>query len=142
MLNAVLDSTVLISAFLNPTGISADLLRMAQGGAFTLCLADEILDETQRVLVEYPRIRKRYHYPDEAVIEYAGLLRILSHLVTGLPKIRAVIRDPNDDMILACAIKAKAAYVVSRDKDLLDLQTYRRVEIVSPEHFIALLRND
>jgi predicted nucleic acid-binding protein len=63
-------------------------------------------------------------------------------MITGSPKIRAVIRDPNDDIILACAIKAKAAYVVSRDKDLLDLQTYRRVKIVSPEDFISLLPKD
>src|SRR5260370_36533401 len=120
----VLDSTVLVSAFLNPTGISAELLRKAQAGGFALCLADEILDETQRVLLDYPRIRKRYHYPDEAVIEYTGLLRIVSHLVTAFPQIRAVIRHPNADIILARAIKAKAAYLVSRHKDLLDLHTH------------------
>jgi putative PIN family toxin of toxin-antitoxin system len=140
MRRAVLDSTVLVSAFLNPAGISAELLRQAEAGAFTVSLADEVLAETQRVLLDYPRIRKRYHYADEAVVEYVGLLGIVSHRVTSLPKIRAVIRDPNDDMILACAIKAKAAYVLSRDKDLLDLQTYGRVKIVSPEDFLTLLR--
>ena len=139
MLKAVLDSTILVSAFLKSEGISAELLRKAAAGAFTVCTAEEILDETRRVLLQYPRIRKRYQYPDEAVTEYVNLLRVVSHLVTGLPKLRAVIRDPNDDMILACAIKAKAGYVVSRDKDLLDLESYRRTKMVSPEQFITLL---
>ena len=95
----VLDSTVLVSAFLKPGGISAELLRHAQIGAFTPCLADEILDEVRRVLLEYPRIRKRYHYPDESVIEYVGLLRIVSHLVTDAPAVRAVIRDPKAERL-------------------------------------------
>jgi predicted nucleic acid-binding protein len=77
MPKAVLDSTILVSAFLNPAGVSSELLRQAQAGAFTIFLAGGILDETQRVLLEYPRIRKRCHYTDEAVLGHVGLLRIL-----------------------------------------------------------------
>jgi predicted nucleic acid-binding protein len=44
MLNAVLDSTVLISAFLAQGGVSNELLRHAREGAFVLCLSAEILD--------------------------------------------------------------------------------------------------
>ena len=31
-------------------------------------------------------------------------------------------RDPNDDMVIACGIKVTAKYIVTRDKDLLDLK--------------------
>lgn len=140
MPKAVLDSTVLVSAFLRENGVSRKLLHEAQAGKFIICLAEEILEEAGRVLLEYPRIRKRYQYSDEAVAEYVELLRVVAQLVTALPKIKAVERDPNDDMIIACGVKAKAQYIVTRDKDLLDIKTYEQISIVGPEAFAALVR--
>ena len=140
MPKAVLDSTVLVSAFLTEAGISRQLLRESEAGNFQICIAEEILDETERVLSEYPRIRKRYRYSDEAVIEYVSLLRILSQVITPLPKIKAVVRDPNDDMVIACAVKARAQYIVTRDKDLLDLGSYQQITIISPEGFMQVLK--
>lgn len=140
MPKAVLDSTVLVSAFLSKTGISRELLRKAKTGGFTICLSEEILAETERVLLEYTRIRKRYPYADEAAAKYIQLLRIVCQVITELPKIKAVARDPNDDMIIACGIKAKARYIVTRDKDMLELKEYERISIVSPEVFIVVVR--
>lgn len=141
MPKAVLDSTVLVSAFLSENGVSRKLLHEAQAGKFIICLAEEILEEAGRVLLEYPRIRKRYRYSDEAVAEYIELLRLVAQVVTALPKINAVERDPNDDMIIACGVKAKAQYIITRDKDLLDMKTYEQILIVKPEAFAALVRN-
>ena len=67
MPKAVLDSTVLVSAFLNRSGVSRKLLEEAQTGKYIICLAEDILKEAGRVLLKYPRIRKRYRYSDEAV---------------------------------------------------------------------------
>lgn len=49
MRDVVIDSTVLVSAFLTKSGVSAELLRHARGGAFHLHLAEEILQETHRI---------------------------------------------------------------------------------------------
>jgi putative PIN family toxin of toxin-antitoxin system len=141
MPKAVLDSTVLVSAFLSKTGVSRELLRKAKAGNFTICLAEEILKETERKLLEYSRIRKRYPYTDEGAAKYVQLLRIVCQVVTELPKIKAVARDPNDDMIIACGIKAKAGYIVTRDKDMLDLKEYEQISIVSPEAFMVLVKH-
>jgi putative PIN family toxin of toxin-antitoxin system len=139
MAKAVFDSTVLVSAFLTKAGISRDLLHQAQAGEFSICVSEEILTEIGRVL-EYPRVRKRYRYADEAVTEYVALLRVVSQVVIDLPKIKPVVRDPNDDMIIACASKAGAEYIVTRDKDLLTLGSYQGMDIVSPEEFVNLLK--
>ena len=53
MPRAVLDSTVLISAFLAQHGVSNELLRHARAGAFLLCLSEEILAEAMDVLLEH-----------------------------------------------------------------------------------------
>ena len=137
---AVLDSVVLVSALLTPGGVASDVVRQARDGAFTCCLSDEILAETQRVLVETPRLRQRYTYNDEDVQAFILSLRAAVHLVTNVPPLAGIVRDPNDDMVIACAVVAAADYVVSRDEDLLSLGTYEGITMTTPEDFIALLR--
>ena len=141
MPSAVLDSTVLISAFLAQRGVSNELLRHAREGAFSLFLSEEILNEAQGVLLdEERRHRQRYHYPNEAAIIFIDGLRDVAHLVTDLPQVTAVIRDPNDDMVIATAQRAQAAYIVTRDKDLLSLQHHEGITMMTPETFIVIVR--
>ena len=140
MPKAVFDSTILVSAFLSESGLSRELLKQSRAGLFIICVSEEILEETQRVLLEYPRIRKRYRYSDEAVAEYIMLLRVVAQVITEIPEIKSIIRDPNDDMVIACAVKAKAQYIVTRDKDLLALESYEQTSIFRPEEFMKLLR--
>ncbi len=45
MHKVVFDSTVLVSASLAKTGVSAELLHKAKDGGFDMCLAEEILEE-------------------------------------------------------------------------------------------------
>ena len=141
MLHAVIDSTVLISAFLTQRGVSAEILRHARDGVFLLALSDAIFDETQGVLLdEERRIRQRYRYPNEQVTEFIDGLRVFAHLVTDLPHVTVVIRDPKDDMVIATAIKAQASYIITRDDDLLSLTTHAEIVMVTPERFMAILR--
>ena len=44
-------------------------------------------------------------------------------------------------MIVACAVAASADYVVSRDDDLLSLESYKGIIIITPEAFMAVLRD-
>ncbi len=48
-------------------------------------------------------------------------------------------RDASDDPYLACALAAKAGFIVSRDEDLLSLGKPFGVEIVSPRGFLSRL---
>lgn len=58
----------------------------------------------------------------------------------ALPPLHGVVRDPNDDVIVATAVAAGAAYLVARDKDLLALKSYKGTTMVTPEAFRGLLR--
>jgi putative PIN family toxin of toxin-antitoxin system len=102
-------------------------------------LSNDILDEVADTLTTHERMRHRYRYPDEAIVEYRRELARLAAIVGGIPEIHAV-RDPDDDKILACAIAAGADYLVTRDKDLLSLDRYREIAILSPERLLHLLR--
>ena len=50
-----------------------------------------------------------------------------------------VLRDPDDDHVLACAITAKADLIVSGDSDLLDLKEYQGIRIVTPAQALQLV---
>ncbi len=140
MLSAVFDSTILVSAFLTPHGLCDQLLSLARRGAFDLYLSDDILAETQEVLLERERIRQRYAYTDEQAMRFCHSVRYSFHLVKDPPPLSGVVRDPNDDMVIACALAAGVSYLVTRDPDLLTLKIYRNVQMILPEEFIALVR--
>jgi putative PIN family toxin of toxin-antitoxin system len=140
-LRVVLDSTILVSAFLTPGGAADAVLQAAMDERCTCILADSIGEETTRRLLD-PRLQRRYAYSASDVSAYAALLRSAFMHVTDLPSLTGIVRDPNDDMILACAVAAAAAYVVTRDQDLLSLTSYEGITMITPEAFLALLRDD
>ena len=142
MIRAVLDSSVLVSAFLTRSGTSHAVLDAARGAALVLCLSREILDETRRSLrEEVHTIRRYYTYPDERIDQHIADLAALSDLVGDLPKLRVVPLDPKDDMIVATAVAAKADYLVTGDKrHLLPLGAYEGIRIVGVREFLDLLR--
>lgn len=60
--------------------------------------------------------------------------------VRGLVSAAGVCRDSKDDKFLACAVEGQARYLVSSDKDLLDLRQYEGVCILNPGQFLIALR--
>jgi uncharacterized protein len=139
---AVLDSTVLVSAFLTPGGAADTLVDQAKTGRITGAVAEDILAETARVLLTAARIRQQYPYTNADVQDYLQSIRLAALIVSDLLPVSGIVRDPDEDMILACAVAAEALHVVTRDDDLLSLGTYEGVMIVTPEALLAMLRNN
>ena len=140
MFKAVLDTSILVSAFLKHEGVNAKIL-LGGKDQYELFLSENILAETKLVLLTYERIRKKYHYTDDEVLEYLETLRVVARQVLEkLPKIRVIEKDPKDDPVLACALKIKADYIVSKDDHLKDLKEYRGIRIVSSQEFLELLK--
>ncbi len=140
MIRAVLDSSVLVSAFLTPDGASAALLVRAREGAFSLCLSREIVAETAGSLLK-ERHQRRLRFGPERVARFCELLGQVAERVEGeLPRIRAVPEDPKDDVIVASAVAARAGYLVTGDRrHLLPLGSYGGVRIVSVAEFHDML---
>jgi uncharacterized protein len=137
---AVLDSTILVSAFLTPGGAADALINQAKAGRITGAVAEEILGETARVLLTAERIRQRYPYTDADGQDYLQSIRQAALIVSDLPSVSGIVRDPDDDIVLACAVAAEASHVVTRDDDLLSLGIYEGVLMVTPEAFLVMLR--
>ena len=140
-MRAVLDSSVLVSAFFTPRGTCADLLRAADRGAFTLFLSRELLADLARPLLNRPKLQERYGYEQREVALFLDRLRRSYELVTELPDLTgAVPLDPKDDVIVATAVAAKADYLVTSDrKHLLPLGVYEGIRLVEPRVFLDQL---
>ena len=142
MPEAVVDSTVLVSAFLTakPGGASHELLRFAARGAFTLYLSPAIAREIEEVLLTRKHLRERFSYSDEDVRTFIANLTVLAEVTPEITDVPRIVRDPNDDMVIACALTVGVDYIVTRDKDLLSLGSHASIQIITPEAFLTRLR--
>jgi putative PIN family toxin of toxin-antitoxin system len=136
----VLDSSVLVSAFLTPNGVCADVLGAGERGAFLPCLSAEIVAETARVLLRGPRLQARYGFDRAEVEAFGDRLVTTARMVADLPTGRFVPGDPKDDMVVATALAAGAGYLVTGDRrHLLALGEHEGVRILGPRAFLDLL---
>jgi putative PIN family toxin of toxin-antitoxin system len=135
----VLDSSVLVSAFIAPNGRISGLLRQPLRGRYQLCLSEEIVAETAATLLTKPSVRSYAEYADEDVRAYLGWLLRGARLVADLPDIRVVPDDPDDDMVVATALVAQAEYLVTGDRHLLALGSYQGVAMLKPARFLEVL---
>ncbi|MDE0685876.1 MAG: putative toxin-antitoxin system toxin component, PIN family [Candidatus Poribacteria bacterium] len=134
----VLDSVVAVSSFLT-AGLTAELVLLCEEKV-DLYTAEKILQEIRYVLLAKPHIRNRYDYTATEVDVFVAYLLEISTIIEQLPEIRVIERYSKYDMIIACAVAASANYIVSRDRHLLDLGSYQDMQIVTPEHFMQILR--
>ena len=117
-----------------------------------LQLSEEILTELSEVL-KRPTIRARYpELTDEIIEDFLKGLRSLAEITSDVPKRFSYPRDIDDEPYLNLAIEAEANYLVSRDKDLLDLMTghsneckefrqrFRSLTVIEPIEFLTAVR--
>jgi predicted nucleic acid-binding protein len=82
----------------------------------------------------------RAQYPDRSFAPWARALAESAALVFPTESARGATLDPDDAMVLECALAAGAGYLVSGDKrHLLRLKAFRGIPIVSPADFLRRL---
>ncbi|MBI5205387.1 MAG: putative toxin-antitoxin system toxin component, PIN family [Nitrospirae bacterium] len=128
----VFDTNVLIAAIITE-GVCAKLLHRARSREFSLVSCPFIMGEIQRTLSKKFRLSH-----DETALAIEPVSESIVHVIKHNVKIKGICRDADDDNVLACALAAKAAYLVTGDSDLLALKNFRGVKIITPRDFEAL----
>jgi putative PIN family toxin of toxin-antitoxin system len=90
------------------------------------------------VLLTKTHLRARFRYDDNDVRTFIANLAVLAIVTAEDTEVPRVVRDPEDDMVIACAVAAGAEYLVTRDHDLLSLE--RHAGTIEPEEFLGVLR--
>jgi putative PIN family toxin of toxin-antitoxin system len=132
---AVLDTNVLVSALISPSGASAQLLIELRSGGFELIVSPLLLAELREVLSR-PKFRR---YVSEAEIDaYAELIRREGLVVDDpLPSSEPVGVDPDDEYLIDLARAGQVDAMVTGDVHLLDLRDVLPVR--TPREFIDSL---
>lgn len=124
----VIDTNVVISGVFFG-GIPRKILTYVTSGSVTACATPSIVDEYNEIVAEM--IDRK-----SGKINKDILLRLLLQLeiITPVSHI-SICRDPDDNAFLECAEDAKALYIVSGDNDLLSLEQYKDIRIITAKEF-------
>lgn len=137
-MRAVLDTNVIVSAVLSSAGPPDSILRAWRGGSFHLVTSAPLLLELADVLAR-PHIRRRTGFSAAETAELVQMIADSAMVVEPTEAIDAVPGDAADNRLLEAAVAARADFIVSGDKRVLELESFRESAIVTPARFLALL---
>lgn len=147
----VFDCNVLLQAAAREKSVAAKCLNLAESGLIQICVSREVLIEAEDVL-NRPEIRA--HFPDlsdEIVGAFLKRLQKLSAFIHPVPKKFSYSRDEDDEPYINLAVAAVADFIISRDRDLLDLMTghtdeckefrqrFRPLRVIEPAELLRLI---
>jgi putative PIN family toxin of toxin-antitoxin system len=127
---AIIDTNVLLAGLLWH-GTSHALLEYVRNGTLTLISSPALLAELAEVL-ERPKFGAILTGSNTSRERSLDEIQALTEVITPAPLPAPVCRDPDDDAVLALALAAQVDLVVSGDNDLLDLQAFESIPIVTP----------
>ena len=130
----VVDTNIFVSAFLGSKNAKL-IVRDIFTGQYLLIMSHEQLQEIKTVL-QRPKFSK-YIHPHE-LDEFISLMSLRTIAPSNYGRIYDC-RDAKDNMILEAAVYGSADFIISGDEDLLILNPYRWIQILSPVAFIKLI---
>lgn len=127
----VFDSNIYISAFLFG-GKPLRAVQLAEQGAFLLLISTHVQAEVEAALAE------KFRYSPAMIRKSCDRVWKLAERIA--PAIRVdLCRDEDDNRILECAIAGAAQYIVTGDRDLLDLPPVSDYTILKVDAFLKLI---
>ncbi|MEY3869312.1 MAG: putative toxin-antitoxin system toxin component, PIN family [Microcoleaceae cyanobacterium] len=133
-MRVIIDTNLFVSGWLWG-GIPARLFRLARARQLIICASEPILAELEKTLSKQKLWGKLQSlgFTVEYLISGTGeLVEVYPISAINVPD----LRDPNDNMILATTIAADANVIVTGDRDLLVLQEYEGITIVTAREFL------
>lgn len=134
---AVIDTNLFVSGLFADKGVTHNLQELWITQAFELAVSDQILAEI-RATLQKPYLHEALGLDDNEEDEIINLIRERAFVVTqDQYKTDRIKKDPDDNKFLACALEAKADYIVSGDNHLLELKHYQGTQIVTAKIFVS-----
>ena len=130
-------------------GPCAACLKLVEENRVELFLSARILAEVRDVLTR-PKIQRKFPILTQEYVDvFLHALIRKATLLPDVPQQFVYERDPKDEPYINVALACGAAYLVSRDKDLLDLMSeldfrvrFPKLSVVDPIAFLQIYRED
>ena len=147
VITAVFDTNVILQGILSPDGPAAVCVSLAFNGDIQLITTNEILSEIEDV-ISRPRLTAKYpQLLGDRRIHIVEKMREFAAVVARPPSIYRLERDRSDEVFIDLALTYGVDYLLSRDRDILDLSrdydfrsTYPGLTVVSPVGFLETFR--
>ncbi len=136
-MKVVLDTNVIVSG-LFWFGREKKILQLAIEGKIEVYTSNFLLKELTRVL-HYPKLNKYLKAKDISPKEVVLAFQKIAKVTKGNLRVEVIKNDHSDNYVLACAVLAKADFVVSGDKHLLGLNSFKRTKILRPREFLETI---
>lgn len=127
-----MDTNVVVAAFAS-RGLCAEIFEVCLS-EHTVILSEYILSEIKEKLTEKIKI------PKSIVKNIIAYLRDTAEIVVPMKLDESVCRDRDDDSIIGTALSGEARFIITGDDDLLSLESYRGVNMLTPRDFWLILR--
>jgi putative PIN family toxin of toxin-antitoxin system len=138
-IRVVADTNIYVAAALKPGGPTEFWLRVAArpNGTFELFASEPILVELRQKLLD------KFSFTEGVASSFVDAIRESAAIVNPTERLPAgIIGDPDDVIVLECAIEARANLIVSADRDLLRLDPLRGIGITHPRELKSIFRSD
>ena len=137
-MRAVLDTVVFLRALMNRRGqwgyLLFDLRRH-----YTLVLSPDVIEEVVEVLNRSGLARR---LPPAGDVQWDEVIDILMEADIVDPSVKLMVsRDIADNKFFECAVEGGADYIISEDRDILDIGEFQGVQTVTAAQFIELLES-
>lgn len=131
----IIDTNLWISFLISKEFEKLDSLLLTQ--KCTLLFSRELIDEFLEV-VERPKLRKYFDSEDvenllTVIHEIAEFVDVSSNII--------FLKDSKDDFLLSLAKDGKADYLITGDKELLNVEKFGSTEIMTMTDFLKLAEN-
>ena len=128
------DCNTFLRATIQSHGPAYGCLTLLEAGRYTLYTCREIIAEVNDVL-RRPSLRERFpKLTEENVNDLLQKLKRHAVEITNVPETFRYARDPDDEVYVNLALISGAQYLVTYDKDLLDLMSRENEEARSFRH--------
>ena len=129
-----IDTNVLISGSLW-TGASDKILEKIENKEIDLILSNDIIGEFSEVL-NYEEIKNKIIDKGLEIKRTVEKIISFSTIIEPSEKLDVITEDPDDNIILECAVEGNVDFIISQDKHLLNLKEFRGIKIMNPTDFL------
>jgi putative PIN family toxin of toxin-antitoxin system len=134
MIRVVIDTSVLVSAVISPTGPNAQVFELITAGKIRPYLTKAVLQEYHGVF-EYERLG---HLDRRRIAKLRGMLEVGGFRVKSRGRLR-ISSHEDDNRIYECAVAAKAHYIVTENTKHFS-KPYKTTRIVNARQLLELLK--
>lgn len=127
----VLDTNVFISAILYG-GNPRKVVNLVVTELIEVYVSLELLEEFGRVL------KGKFTLSSLEIDTIISEIKDFAEIARPRVRLQVIKNDPSDNKVLECAVEAKAHFIVSGDKHLLNLGNFRGIKIVNPAEFLKI----